>query len=140
MAPWYSTPRMRATSAALLLLLLASAPARAEESAPAPEVQLGKPKLMGGTVTGLDEALEKTRDGVAACVASHGGLDGEAGRVDVQFLVRERGKAEGVEVTRAQKVSEEAALCVQRLLKNRAIGKASDDPVGVVYSYRLKRR
>ena len=74
------------------------------------------------------------------CVAGHGGVSGDAGRIDVQFLVRERGRAEGVEVARTQKVTEEAAVCVQKLLKNRPIGKASDDPVAVFYAYKLKRR
>ncbi len=111
-----------------------------QNPAAAPEVTLGSPKLTGGKVAALDEALEKTRDAVAQCVAQNGGLSGDAGRLDVQFLVRERGRAEGVEVTRAQHVTDAAGHCVQKLLKNRWIGTPSDDPVGVSFSYKLKKR
>jgi len=131
---------MRFASLIVAALLLGHVSAAAEEAGPPPEVSLSKPKVSGGKVDGLEEAIEKTREGVAGCVAGHGGVSGDAGRIDVQFLVRERGRAEGVEVARTQKVTEEAALCVQKLLKNRPIGKASDDPVAVFYAYKLKRR
>jgi hypothetical protein len=105
-----------------------------------PEVAVTTPKLSGGTVASLEEALDKTRDPVAQCVAQHGGLDGDTARIDVQFLVRDRGRAEGVEIVRAQRVREEATRCVQKLLKNRWIGMPSEDPVGVSFSYKLKRK
>jgi hypothetical protein len=131
---------MRLAPALLFAFLLGVATAHAEEAEAPPEVALSKPKLTGGTVTDLETALDRTRDGVASCVSTHGGLSGDAGRLDVQFLVRERGRAEGVEVTRAQKVSSEAAQCVQKLLRNRPIGVPTDDPVGVIYAYKLRRR
>ncbi|MBM4374752.1 MAG: hypothetical protein FJ095_06685 [Deltaproteobacteria bacterium] len=124
----------------LAALLLGAVTAHAEEAVAPPEVSLSKPKLTGGTIGELEAALERTREGVASCVSTHGGLSGDAGRLDVQFLVRERGRAEGVEVTRAQKVSTEAAQCVQKLLRNRPIGTPTDDPVGVLYAYKLRRR
>ncbi len=49
----------------------------------------------------------------------------------VQFLVRLRGRAEGVEVLGARGVSSEAAGCVRHLIKNKAIGAPTADPVGV---------
>ena len=49
----------------------------------------------------------------------------------IQFLVQSRGRAEGVEVLAAKGVGAEAASCVRRLLKNKAIGAPSADPVGV---------
>jgi hypothetical protein len=112
----------------------------AEEASAPFDVAITKPKLIGGSVSSLAEALDKTREGVAGCVASHGGLEGGTGRLEVQFLVRDRGRAEGVEVMRVQRVSPDAAQCVQRFLKNRTIGSPSDDPVGVVFAYKLKRR
>ncbi len=136
---------MRATTAGILAFFLFAVSARGDEPAAqapaaAPDVTLGAPKVTGGTVRALDEALDKTRDAVAQCVAQNGGLSGDSGRIDVQFLVRERGRAEGVEVTRAQRVNEAAGHCVQKLLKNRWIGTPSDDPVGVAFSYKLKKK
>ncbi|MBM4360326.1 MAG: hypothetical protein FJ096_19645 [Deltaproteobacteria bacterium] len=125
---------------AALGLSLVAVSALAGEAAPPVDVSVTKPKLLGGTVSALADALDKTRDGVAGCVAAHGGLGGESGRLEVQFLVRDRGRAEGVEVMRVQRVSPEAAQCVQRFLKNRLIGSPSDDPVGVVFAYKLKRK
>lgn len=136
-----SIPMRSAPVAAFLLALpLLVHPARAADPASGVEVSIARPRLTGGTVSGLDEALEKTRDGVAACVAAHGGLTSDAGRIEVQFLVRERGRAEAVEVTRFQNVSSDVAACVQKLLRNRPIGDPSEDPVGVMFGYRLKRR
>jgi hypothetical protein len=128
---------MRAFAVGLLLL---ASPAIAEDAGPPPDVEVGAPKLTGGTVQSLDEALAKTRDAVAQCVAQNGGLSGDAGRIDVQFLLRERGRAEGVEVPKAVKVSEAAARCVQKLLKNRWIGMPSAEPVAVAFTYKIKRR
>lgn len=130
----------RASALVLGLSLLGVAPALAEEAPGIPEVELSKPKLTGGKVEALEDALDKTREGVAACVTSHGGLAGDAGRLEVQFLVRDRGRAEGVEVTRAQRVSPEAAQCVRKFLRNRPIGLPSEDPVGVIYAYKLRRK
>ena len=59
---------------------------------------------------------------MARCVADHGGLAARRGQLKVQFLVRNRGRAEGVEVLAAKGVSAEASACVRRLLKNKAIG------------------
>lgn len=129
----------RAFLPTLGLCLLMTPALGAESDAPF-DVSTTKPKLMGGTVTLLDEALDKTREGVANCIASNGGLMGSTGKLDVQFLVRDRGRAEGVEAVRAQRVSGNAATCVRKFLRNRHIGTPSDDPVGVVFTYTFKRR
>ncbi len=131
---------MRLPFLLLPVVLFGAAGVKAEESTAGPDVQLSKAKLIGGRVEGLEEALEKTRDLVAMCVATHGGLVGDAGRLDVQLLVRDRGRAEGVEVGRAQHVSEDAVTCVRKLLKNRFIGTPTNDPVGVHYVYKLLKR
>jgi hypothetical protein len=55
----------------------------------------------------------------------------------VEFLVRARGKAEGVEV-KPQGAPQAAAQCVRALLKNRTIGIPSADPTGVTVVYSLK--
>jgi hypothetical protein len=52
--------------------------------------------------------------------------------------VRARGRAEGVEVTGARGVSADASACVRVLLKNKAIGAPTADPVGVTVTVTLK--
>ena len=85
-----------------------------------------------------DKALGKLAGDIAKCVGDHGGLSGDAGSLKVQFLVRARGRAEGVEVTGARGVSAEASACVRVLLKDKAIGAPTADPVGVTVTVTLK--
>jgi hypothetical protein len=109
----------------------AEPPADAGPAAPPPSVEIGAPKFENGEVTRVEKSLGKATGELARCVAEHGGLQGEVGTVKVQFLVRSRGRAEGVEVLAAKGLSAEAAGCVRHLLKNKAIGAPTADPVGV---------
>lgn len=96
-----------------------------------PTVEIGAPRFDGGEVTKVEKSLGKASAGLARCVADNGGVGGDAGTVKIQFLVRSRGRAEGVEVLGARGVSAEAAGCVRHLIKNKAIGAPTADPVGV---------
>jgi len=100
-------------------------------AAPLPTVEIGAPKFENGEVTKVEKSLGKAAGDLARCVADHGGLSAETGTVKVQFLVRVRGRAEGVEVLSAKGVSADASGCVRHLLKNKAIGAPTADPVGV---------
>jgi hypothetical protein len=106
-------------------------PHDAGPAAPLPLVEIGAPKFESGEVTKVEKSLGKASGDLARCVADHGGLAADTGSVKVQFLVRSRGRAEGVEVLAAKGVSAEAAGCVRHLLKNKAIGAPTADPVGV---------
>ncbi|MEY2937378.1 MAG: hypothetical protein RL033_8127 [Pseudomonadota bacterium] len=66
--------------------------------------------------------LRKVQDRYAQCVANNGGLEGLQGRVTVRFLVRERGRAEGVAVKERQGVSMAAAKCVAEVVDRRFVG------------------
>ncbi|MRG96477.1 hypothetical protein GF068_31815 [Polyangium spumosum] len=57
----------------------------------------------------------------------------------MSFLVRVRGRAEGVEIESKKGVTEEAASCIRLLLKNKAVGAPSSDPVGVTVTFSLER-
>ena len=78
-------------------------------------------------------------EGIGKCVAEHGGLKGAKGKLELTFLVRARGRAEGVEIDNAKGISEEAASCVRLLVKNRAVGAPSADPVGVKATFSFER-
>jgi hypothetical protein len=108
----------------------AEPPPRDRPSAP-PTVEIGAPKFDNGQVTKVEKSLGKATSDLARCVADHGGVSGDTGSMKVQFLVRSRGRAEGVEVLASKGVSAEATACVRVLLRNKAIGAPSADPVGV---------
>lgn len=103
-----------------------------------PLVEIGAPRFENGEVTKVEKSLGKASPEIAKCVAEHGGLTADAGSLKVQFLVRSRGRAEGVEILAQKGVSPEAASCVRLVLKNRAIGAPSADPVGVTVVISLK--
>lgn len=111
-----------------------------KKKASAPRVTLSEPKLVGGEVKLVTKMLQKTLPKVAACVKDADGLDGKKGFIKLQFLVRVRGRAEGVEVLEHKGVTTKAAKCAQKLLKNRWVGTPSNDPVGVTFRYELAVR
>ena len=94
-------------------------------------MEIGAPKFENGEVTRVEKSLGKASGDLARCIADNGGLAGDSGSVKIQFLVQSRGRAEGVEVLAAKGVGADAAACVRRRLKNKAIGAPSADPVGV---------
>ena len=104
----------------------------------APTVEVGTPKFDNGDVPKLDKVLAKTANDVAQCVAGNGGLSGASGSIKLQFLVRPRGRAEGVEVNGAKGVSDAAQGCVRTLFKNKAVGAPTADPTGVTVTFTLK--
>ena len=103
-----------------------------------PVVEVGAPTFENGEVSRVEKVLAKATAEIAACVADHGGLVGDAGSMKVQFLVRSRGRAEGVEIVAAKGVGADASACVRKLLKNKAIGAPTADPVGVTVVLSLK--
>jgi hypothetical protein len=106
--------------------------------APPPDVELGEPKFENGEVPKAQKFLESSSDKIAKCVADHGGVTGSSGKVKLQFLVRARGRAEGVEILSAKGVSDEATQCIRVYLKNRVVGPPTADPVGVTVTVTLK--
>lgn len=105
---------------------------------PPPVVEVKAPAFENGEVPRAEKALKSIADDIGKCVAENGGLGRPTGTMKVQFLVRSRGRAEGVEILSSQGVSPEAASCVRLLLKNRSIGAPTADPVGVTVVLSLK--
>jgi hypothetical protein len=103
-----------------------------------PLVELKEPEFMNGDVPKVGKRMEKAISDVAKCVADNGGLSGASGSIKLQFLVRPRGRAEGVEILSAKGVSAEAQRCVRLLLKDKPVGAPSADPVGVTITLSLR--
>ena len=74
--------------------------------------------------------LGAPKDKYAACVQKNGGLSGKTGEVSVRFLVRAKGVAEGVSVSKRTNLSKEAAQCVADVIDRRRVGTPESPMVG----------
>jgi hypothetical protein len=90
------------------------------EAEAALEVTVGPVTAEEGTL-GVGK-LGAPKDKYIACVQKNGGLSGKAGEVSVRFLVRGRGIAEGVSVSKRSNLSKEAAQCVADVVDRRRVG------------------
>ncbi len=106
---------------------------------PLPRVVAEAVQVEQGT---LPHALDKLRQPVeryAKCVAEHGGLARDVGEVHVKFLVRQRGRAEGVEVVKRRSVSREAAQCIADVVDRRGVGAPSVEMTGATLVLRVEK-
>lgn len=74
--------------------------------------------------------LARVGDRFVQCVESGGGLTSSPARVTVRFLVRERGRAEGVTVKDRSGVSPAAAKCIAEVVDRRFVGYPAAPIVG----------
>ncbi len=72
--------------------------------------------------------LASARNRFEDCVRQNGGLSDRTGEVHVRFLVRERGRAEGVSVAKRRGLTEKAARCVADVVDRRSVG-IPDEPI-----------
>ena len=72
--------------------------------------------------------LGQPKDRYVKCINDNGGLKDPTGEVQVRFLVRQRGRAEGVSVAKRTNVSAEAARCVSEIVDRRYVG-VPDAPI-----------
>lgn len=74
--------------------------------------------------------LALPKDRYIECVTKHGGLTAKQGKVVVRFLVRERGRAEGVAVKSHSGMSPAAAKCIADVVDRRYVGYPAAPIVG----------
>jgi hypothetical protein len=101
------------------------------------KIELTDPKFTTGDVKKAKASVEKQLKKLKACIDDNNGLVEATGTVDVQFLVRAAGVAEGVEVLKAQGIGDAAKKCIAETLKKKSIGTPSEDPVGVTITLKL---
>jgi hypothetical protein len=92
------------------------------------EVAVGPVTAEEGTL-GVGK-LGAPKDKYIACVQKNGGLSGKTGEVSVRFLVRGKGIAEGVSVSKRTNLSKEAAQCVADVVDRRRVGTPESPMVG----------
>ena len=124
-APSAVVPPPAASSAAPAPATEPSADADAGAPAPAPsdekfDVTVGPVTADSGTL-GIGK-LGAARDKYVKCVTDNGGLKEATGEVQVRFLLRAKGRAEGVSVAKRVGLSTEAARCVSEVVDRRYVG------------------
>ncbi|MBN2191884.1 MAG: hypothetical protein JW751_03640 [Polyangiaceae bacterium] len=82
--------------------------------------------------------LKVPSDRYLACVRDHGGVARDVGEVKVRFLVRERGRAEGVVVSKRTNVTEDAARCIADVVDRRFVGKPDEPMVGATLTVKVR--
>jgi hypothetical protein len=103
------------------------------------EVEVGPVTVESGK---LPEALRKLRaakDKFKSCVNYPGALTQPNAEVRIRFLVRERGRAEGVTISTRQGVSAKGARCVADVVDRRNVGTPSESMVGATVVIKFTR-
>lgn len=75
----------------------------------------------------------------AQCVMDHGGLKAPSAHVEVRFLVRERGRAEGAAAEKFQGMSEAAASCIAQVVDRRQTGTGAGPVVAATATIRVRK-
>jgi hypothetical protein len=89
-----------------------------------------------GDVPRAPAALERIKKDFAKCGID--ALKGE-GTIDLRFLVRAPGRAEGVDVVQSRGMSSDIVRCVASSLAGRPVGAPTNDPVAVSLTVRFKQ-
>jgi len=85
-------------------------------------------------------SLKRVQGKMAECVDKEGGLKTQSARLKVLFLVRARGRAEGLIVASARNIPPKVVRCITKVIEAQPVGAPSNDPVGVTALIELKER
>jgi hypothetical protein len=117
-----------------------------QETAPSPGaarprigVTVGPVLVQSGKLPAAERKLRAAEDRYAKCVEQHGGLTRTQGEVRVRFLVRGRGRAEGVGVSKRRSVSAEAARCIANVVDRRYVGLPDAEIVAATLVVKLRQ-
>jgi len=122
-------------------------PGARRELSPASGVASARPAVVsleglvfdGGDVPRAAAALDRMKGSLARCASTETALTKNEGTIDLKFLVRAPGRAEGVDVDKARGLSGDVVKCMTSVLARSYIGAPSDDPVGVAITVRVRR-
>ncbi len=101
---------------------------------------VGPVKADTGELPLAERKLAAAADRYVACAEKHGGLSATEAKVVVRFLVRERGRAEGVAVKSHEGVSKAAATCIADVVDRRYVGYPAAPIVGAEMPIELKQK
>ena len=143
-APSTPTPTSVAPTASSALPPPSSADDVSEPDAGAPLMSDAKLEVTVGPVNadsgqlGIGK-LGAARDRYVKCLVDNGGLKEATGEVQVRFLLRQRGRAEGVSVAKRAGVSAEAARCVSEVVDRRFVGVPDSPIVGATVTIKFAK-
>jgi hypothetical protein len=103
-------------------------------------VQVGPVTVDEGKLPQAEKKLAVPRDKYLECVAKNGGLKAKTAEVHVRFLVRARGRAEGVSVAKRTNLTPEAARCVAEVVDRRLVGTPEAPMVGATVVVKFSGR
>jgi hypothetical protein len=92
-----------------------------------------------GEVPRAAAALERIKKDFARCIATEPGLLKNDAAIELRFLVRAPGKAEGVDVVQSRGMSADIARCVASSLAGRPVGAPTSDPVSASFTVHFKK-
>ncbi len=92
----------------------------------------------GGDVPRASAALDRIKKDFVRCASNERPPKGDV-TVELRFLVRAPGRAEGVDVGSVHGMSADMVRCVRSTLAGRSVGAPSSDPVGVSFSLRMTK-
>jgi hypothetical protein len=132
-----SPPRTRPSS---------SAAPSAASSSPSPattpdeiKVEVGPVTADEGTLPQAEKKLSLAKEKLVGCLADNGGLEKDSAEVVVRFLVRARGRAEGVSVAKRTGLGAKAASCVADVVDRRFVGTPAAPMVGATAVFKFSR-
>jgi hypothetical protein len=102
-------------------------------------VTLEGPVFDSGDVPRAAASLERMKGAFARCASAENALTKNEASVDLRFLVRAPGRAEGVGADKARGLSVDVVRCMTAVLARSYIGAPSDDPVGVAVTVRVRK-
>jgi hypothetical protein len=102
-------------------------------------VTLEGPIFDGGDVPRAAAALERMKPSFLRCASTETALTKNEASLDLRFLVRAPGRAEGVDAGAVRGLSVDVVRCMTAALARSYVGAPSDDPVGVAVTVRIKR-
>ena len=120
-----------------------SAPAKVEAATKPGKVvvsNVGPAQADTGELPLAAKKLGLPKDRYVDCVEKNGGLTADQAKVVVRFLVRERGRAEGVSVKSRKGMSETAAECIADVVDRRYVGYPAAPMVGATIPIELSIR
>ncbi len=101
------------------------------------DVSVGPVTADSGTL-GIGK-LGAPKDKYVKCIGDNGGLKEATGEVQVRFLLRAKGRAEGVSVVKRSGVTAEAARCVSEIVDRRFVGVPDAPIVGATVVIKFSR-
>jgi hypothetical protein len=98
---------------------------------------VGEARADTGELPEAQPQLRKPLERYVQCVDTNGGIQADTATVTLRFLVRERGRAEGVAVKEHRGISLAAAKCIAEVVDRRYVGYPAAPIVGVTLTIDL---